>query len=630
MEPIDWQALEQFEHDSTERICRHFFPLGKKVGQEWKIGDVSGVAGKSLGIQLTGDRASLWHDRATGEGTGKKLRNLIAASRSISDEDAVEEIERAFGKTFRVAFRKNGSNSTPKYIYSGTPPANDPTLSDRWLKALEFAKRNIDHLAEQRGFSTAFCEQIIGTGLIGMEGGKWCFPVYSAGGSLAAIQKRTNSKEWFYDPPGQPVNPLIVGDIQNAKNVHAFESNFDLFAALEKLGHSDDVAFLSTRGVSNAKLVAQYALESATVYAWVQNDDPGRKWLADLGAVHAVRVPEKFKDVNDWTRDGAGKEDLEHAVLTATSNKPTWEQCLKIGGCTSLSLKTLSIKPREPVFDDWCHVGDLGFIYAARGLGKTWLAMHLAHGAATKTNVGEWETMKQLKVLYIDGEMPPQDIKLRDAVLGKPTENLVYVNHQLLFERTGKVINLALSEVQDGIFDSCKNSEFNMLCLDNLSTLASGVDENKSIDWEVIQPWLLRLRRIGITVLFIHHAGRNNEMRGSSKREDPASWVIRLDHPIKTEEGNGAHFISRFTKWRSAKQPKTYEWKYCPINGEVIVNVTEADPMSVFISHVESGLDTCTMIAQEMGISPGHVSRLATRAEQIGILRKKGRKYEAI
>jgi hypothetical protein len=42
----------------TQRaIGHHFFPNATKDGQHWKIGDPSGFKGRSLGIQLTGDRA---------------------------------------------------------------------------------------------------------------------------------------------------------------------------------------------------------------------------------------------------------------------------------------------------------------------------------------------------------------------------------------------------------------------------------------------------------------------------------------------------------------------------------------------------------------------------------------------
>src|SRR4029077_7144316 len=87
---------------------------------------------------------------------------------------------------------------------------------------------------------------------------------------------------------------------------------------------------------------------------------------------------------------------------------------------------------------------------------------------------------------------------------------------------------------------------------------------------------------------------------------------------------------SRFTKWRNAnKQPKTYEWVFSPqTNGEVIVRVDLSSPIDVFRHLVELGLNTCSMIAEEMKVSNGYVSQLATRAASEGWLEIKGRKYE--
>jgi AAA domain len=306
-----------------------------------------------------------------------------------------------------------------------------------------------------------------------------------------------------------------------------------------------------------------------------------------------------------------------------------WTKDDETGAISSMDFENLEITPRTVLVDDWCRAGDLGFIFAARGLGKTWLAMHLAHGLATKSNVGPWLVHQGLKVLYVDGEMSASDIQFRDRVLGLPTDSLFYLNHEILFERTGRIMNLADLSFQAGMVSYCEKLHYQAVFLDNLSTLASGVDENKAIDWEIIQPWLLKLRRSGITVIFIHHAGRNNELRGSSKREDPAAWILRLDPTNKADDDPGAHFISHFTKWRGAhSQPKNYEWHYRPgSHDHITVDAAESSPINIFRDLLLNGLDTCTMIADEMHLSPGHVSRLATQAENAGWLQKKGRKY---
>ena len=306
----------------------------------------------------------------------------------------------------------------------------------------------------------------------------------------------------------------------------------------------------------------------------------------------------------------------------------SWQDAMQQGQCSSQELSTLNIHQRPLLIDEWCKVGDLGFIFASRGLGKTWKAMHLAHGLATGKDVGPWKIHAQVKVLYLDGEMPPADVKQRDRALGNPTSNLVYINHEILFERTGKIMNLANLEFQNATLLFCIQNDFKVLFLDNLSCLASGVDENTAIDWEKILPWLLRLRRAHITVIFIHHAGRNNQMRGSSKREDPAFWVLRLDPPNDPEDKPGAHFISHFTKWRSSLKPKTYQWDYSPtLNGQITLQFKEVSHLSILRSLVEAGLDSCSTIAEEMNLSPGYVSKLALIAIKEGWLKKEKRSY---
>ena len=56
------------------------------------------------------------------------------------------------------------------------------------------------------------------------------------------------------------------------------------------------------------------------------------------------------------------------------------------------------------------------------------------------------------------------------------------------------------------------------LILDNLSSLTAALRENDSDSWSPIQQWLLRLRRRGISVLIVHHAGKGGEQRGNADK----------------------------------------------------------------------------------------------------------------
>jgi hypothetical protein len=311
----------------------------------------------------------------------------------------------------------------------------------------------------------------------------------------------------------------------------------------------------------------------------------------------------------------------QNGVEDAQEPNP-WCEHLSQSMCSSAQLQKLELAPLASILGDWFKEGDLGFIFAPRGVGKTWLAIDLAHGIAEGRNVGPWRHHGPNPTLYLDGEMPPDAVKSRDRGLGNETDKLVYINHEILFQRTGRVFNLADVKLQEAILELCLDFGIKVLFLDNLSTLVSGADENKGLDWEILQPWLLKLRRHKIAVVWIHHAGRNpKEMRGHSKREDSAFWVIRLERFEAAEPRIGARFIARFTKCRNtAEEPVAHEWCYAPEGDTTRVTFREMSHLDVFKQCVRDGLNRATDIATEMEISKGYVSKLAKKAEQAGWL----------
>ena len=171
------------------------------------------------------------------------------------------------------------------------------------------------------------------------------------------------------------------------------------------------------------------------------------------------------------------------------------------------------------------------------------------------------------------------------------------------------------------------------MILDNVACLFRGIEENSADDWrDQIENWLLDLRRRGIAVVIVAHAGRNTAtMRGTSKREDAAFWIIRLDEVSGWDGQHGAKFVTRFVKNRNApNDPASLEWSIRPDGKRVLVTYREADNLTLFRQWIEDGLETCGEIAEEMGLSKGQVSKLAKKAENAGWLKKVGRRYQLI
>jgi hypothetical protein len=55
-----------------------------------------------------------------------------------------------------------------------------------------------------------------------------------------------------------------------------------------------------------------------------------------------------------------------------------WPEALQKAIITSVQFRRLLLKPKALLLSDWLAEGDLGFIFASRGTGKTWLAIGIA------------------------------------------------------------------------------------------------------------------------------------------------------------------------------------------------------------------------------------------------------------
>jgi hypothetical protein len=315
---------------------------------------------------------------------------------------------------------------------------------------------------------------------------------------------------------------------------------------------------------------------------------------------------------------------------------PDWDSILNAATFTGSELNGFERTPRESILGPWFLAGDLGFIFAPRGVGKTWLSMQFAHAMATGTKAGPWAAPKARQILYVDGEMALDLTQRRyRALCQPPSDKFKFLHHEIMFERTGKVLNLTSPLVQESLLQYAVANKIEVIFLDNLSCLFSGVKENDADAWELILPWLLQLRRRGIAVVFIAHAGRNGLMRGTSRREDAAAWIISLsDSPEATGAGAGARFVARFTKCRNCpgEDAPPMEWHFKREEADgVSVHCKLADQLMILRGWVADGLDTCGEIANEMGVTRGTVSKLAKRAMGAGWLRKgKDRRYALI
>jgi hypothetical protein len=314
--------------------------------------------------------------------------------------------------------------------------------------------------------------------------------------------------------------------------------------------------------------------------------------------------------------------------------KPDWHEILSRGTVNAEELQHMQIAPREFLMEPFFKVADFGILFAQRGVGKTWLGYLIARGVAQGTAVGLWMCPKPRRVLVVDGEMPLDLTRDRDRQFAREGANLFFLHHQILFDRTGAELSLTAPLVQDALLEMCVVRQFELLILDNQSTLLPEVSETDPDSWNLVQPFLLRLQRRGVAVLLIVHAGRNNQARGHSRREDRTSWMISLTDR-KDDDDAGAKFISEFTK-PSRICPLTDTppllWEFTrAADGRTTYTCAVLTKLDQFRQCLEQGMgDDPSAIADTMKVSASYVSKLATRAIGAGWCQKAGRGYALV
>ena len=147
----------------------------------------------------------------------------------------------------------------------------------------------------------------------------------------------------------------------------------------------------------------------------------------------------------------------------------------------------------------------------------------------------------------------------------------------------------------------------------------AGAHENDADAWLSIQRWLLRLRRRGISVIIVHHAGKNGEQRGISNREDLLDTSISLRRPADYSPAEGARFEVHVAKGRAlrgapalpfeatlAAEAGRAVWTVRPIEDveRIRVEALLAEGMSI------------RDIAEETGISKSTVHRIERKLER--------------
>ena len=94
--PPDFAAVNRAAIARAEDVAQRLLPGGVRRGKYWVAADLSGAAGKSLRVNLEGDKAGAWFDNATGD-KGGDFVSLAAAVARTPAGDAARQLARMLG-----------------------------------------------------------------------------------------------------------------------------------------------------------------------------------------------------------------------------------------------------------------------------------------------------------------------------------------------------------------------------------------------------------------------------------------------------------------------------------------------------------------------------------------------------
>ena len=299
----------------------------------------------------------------------------------------------------------------------------------------------------------------------------------------------------------------------------------------------------------------------------------------------------------------------------------------KIKGVSYSDLTSSTPSITKYVLSPWLPEQGIAFIYAATGVGKTLFTMNVAYSIANGGSFLKYSAPLPRKVLYIDGEMAFNQVHSRFINIVKEQGELFFPENWCLLT-PDKVLPFRLPKICDSIGQDFYNKfiereKIAVLVIDNLSML-SAIDENKSEDWKPVQDWLLYLRSKGLSIIIVHHAGKNKEgYRGTSRMLDCVDTAISLqdlfEENIESDDVKIKKIKVKYSKSRSFGGEDALPFEIYILKNKWSFRAIERTNIDLVVERLKLGM-TQKDISIELKFSRPYISKLTKKAKKDGLL----------
>jgi hypothetical protein len=457
-------------------------------------------------------------------------------------------------------------------------------------------------------------------------------------------QRRPDGKRWAWNLKG--VEPVLyrLPSVLAASEVLLVEGEKDA----DNLAALGFTATTVPGGAGKWRESYKEVLQGKQVVLIPDNDNPGREHMVKIaqslnGSAAGIKLIElpglpSKGDVSDFIETFSDpQEAAERLALIIDGAKPyTPPKAVSIEDIVLdvSAFRAIEVEPRGKLLAPFFKTESINQVYGWRGTGKTFIALGFIDAITRRQSFGPWKCEESVPCLFVDGEMTVTDDHERFDDLGfleGKRESPFYFYSDHYANRLGLPrASLLNATWRDKIKAICKARYIGLLVLDNIASLAPGIDENAKKDWDPINQWLLELRYAGVSTLLLHHESKEGKQRGTSAREDNLDTSIRLKAPPDYIPEDGCRFIVHFAKARVrttdlkaiadtefrliADEAGRFAWTHADVKASTKIEVLRL---------VNEGV-TQKAISEDLAISKGYVSKIIRKAIEEGLINKKG------
>ena len=458
-------------------------------------------------------------------------------------------------------------------------------------------------------------------------------------------QRRPDGKDdWIWNLKG--IDPVLycLPTLKDAQEIIICEGEKDA----DTIVNMGFIATTCPMGVKKWRYEYNEVLKDKEIILIPDNDNEGREHMTNVaislnGTAKSLKwielpdLPSKG-DVSDWVTRFEDKTDAGERLAVMIENadlyKPPKKASLEDAILETQDFNTVTLPPKRQIIEPWLSEQSISLVAGWRGTGKTWFAMSLLDAITRGEPFGPWDMGICVPCLYLEGEMPAQDVRdrLKDLNPDQDRKQPLYVYSDAYANTLGLPRANLLAETWRTTMKRILTTRgVKLWVVDNLASLAGGIDENSKKDWDPINTWLLELRFAGIATILLHHTNKGGGQRGTSAREDNIDTTIMLKRPFDYVPEDGAKFIVNFQKARVATkdlilisdtqfqltQDETGQltWTWGNVRRE-----TKMEVLRMF----DEGMNNQTVV-DTLGLSKGYVSKIKKSAINEGLLSMTGK-----